>query len=149
MTWIVIGCLLLLLLLGTAGMRAAGRLARGTWRPGAAMLALAAFVGAAGLGARQSWGASAVIFIVAVLLSMSARRTVRVKPTASGQPPPPRGSMSPEEARSILGVRAEASPEEVQAAYLKLIRLGHPDQGGTSGLAAQLNAARDVLLGKK
>jgi hypothetical protein len=24
----------------------------------------------------------------------------------------------------------------------------HPDQGGTSGLAAQLNAARDRLLGE-
>ena len=29
---------------------------------GAAMLALAAFVGSAGLGARQSWGASAIVF---------------------------------------------------------------------------------------
>jgi len=28
------------------------------------------------------------------------------------------------------------------------MRLAHPDKGGTSGLAAQLNAARDRLLGK-
>jgi curved DNA-binding protein CbpA len=54
--------------------------------------------------------------------------------------------MSLDEARSILGVGADATREEIQAAYSRLMRLAHPDKGGTSGLAAQLNAARDRLL---
>jgi curved DNA-binding protein CbpA len=54
--------------------------------------------------------------------------------------------MSLAEARSILGVAEGASPAEIQAAYSRLMRLAHPDKGGTSGLAAQLNAARDRLL---
>jgi len=52
------------------------------------------------------------------------------------------------EAREILGVGPGASPEEIQAAYGRLIRAVHPDAGGTSGLAARLNAARDTLLKK-
>ena len=41
---------------------------------------------------------------------------------------------------------ADATAEEIQAAYMRLMRSVHPDKGGTSGLAAQLNAARDRLL---
>ncbi|HRD27979.1 MAG TPA: DnaJ domain-containing protein, partial [Caulobacter sp.] len=52
------------------------------------------------------------------------------------------------EAREILGVAANATREEIQAAYARLIRAVHPDAGGTSGLAARLNAARDRLLKK-
>lgn len=52
------------------------------------------------------------------------------------------------EAREILGVGPGASREEIQAAYSRLIRAVHPDAGGTSGLAARLNAARDTLLRK-
>ncbi|MDB5464608.1 MAG: molecular chaperone DnaJ, partial [Phenylobacterium sp.] len=51
-----------------------------------------------------------------------------------------------EEARSMLGVGGDATPEEIQAAYTRLMRLAHPDKGGTTGLATQLNAARDRLL---
>ncbi len=50
------------------------------------------------------------------------------------------------EAREILGVGPDATREEIQAAYARLIRAVHPDAGGTSGLAARLNAARDTLL---
>ena len=49
---------------------------------------------------------------------------------------------------TILGVGPDASREEIQAAYARLIRAVHPDAGGTSGLAARLNAARDTLLKK-
>jgi curved DNA-binding protein CbpA len=54
--------------------------------------------------------------------------------------------MSQEDARSVLGVGPDATTEEIQQAYTRLMRLAHPDKGGTSGLAAQLNAARDRLL---
>ncbi|HMO42474.1 MAG TPA: DnaJ domain-containing protein, partial [Phenylobacterium sp.] len=56
------------------------------------------------------------------------------------------GAMSLAEARALLGVEEGASPEDIRAAYNRLIRRTHPDAGGTAGLAAQLNAARDRLL---
>jgi curved DNA-binding protein CbpA len=49
-------------------------------------------------------------------------------------------------ARSVLGVGPEASRDEILAAHARLIRRIHPDAGGTDGLAAHLNAARDRLL---
>ena len=54
--------------------------------------------------------------------------------------------MSLSEARAILGVDEAAGAEEIRAAYARLIRRAHPDAGGSAGLAAQLNAARDRLL---
>jgi curved DNA-binding protein CbpA len=56
--------------------------------------------------------------------------------------------MTDQRARALLGVGANASAHEIQAAYLRLIRTVHPDRGGTSGLAAELNAARDRLVGR-
>ena len=43
----------------------------------------------------------------------------------------------------------EATPDEIQAAYVRLMRRVHPDAGGAAGLASQLNAARDRLLREK
>jgi len=50
------------------------------------------------------------------------------------------------EARSILGVTSDASPETINAAWRRLMARAHPDQGGSEGLAARVNAARDRLL---
>jgi len=55
-------------------------------------------------------------------------------------------AMSLDQARAILGVNPGATRAEIDAAYRHLIRRAHPDQGGTSGLAAQINAARDRLV---
>jgi len=57
------------------------------------------------------------------------------------------GAMSRAEAASMLGVAEAAGRDEVEAAYRRLMFRVHPDQGGAAGLAAQLNAARSVLLG--
>jgi curved DNA-binding protein CbpA len=54
--------------------------------------------------------------------------------------------MSEADARALLGVTPEADRAEIEAAYKRLMRMAHPDSGGTTGLAAQLNAARDRLL---
>lgn len=57
------------------------------------------------------------------------------------------GKMDAAEARAILGVPAEASPDDIRRAHRRLIQRLHPDRGGTDYLAAQVTRARDVLLG--
>jgi hypothetical protein len=140
--FIVVGCVLLGLLVGGAGLRRVGRLAGRVWRPGAGMLALFAFAGAAVLGVRGSVAEAAVVGLIGLVLSMSARRTAGPRHS----PSPPAAGPDVATAASILGVAPDATEAEVQAAYLRLMRRTHPDQGGTSGLAAQLNAARETML---
>jgi len=50
------------------------------------------------------------------------------------------------EAADLLGVAPDASREDILAAHRKLIARNHPDAGGSAGLAARINAARDLLL---
>jgi len=119
-------------------------LKRREWRFTSAAFALAAFTGAAFVGLRGAWWEAIVLVVLGLSLAASARRTG----SATRSPPPRSGRMGVAEACSILGVSADATPEEIQAAYTRLMRLAHPDKGGTSGLAAQLNAARDRLLSK-
>lgn len=57
------------------------------------------------------------------------------------------GRMTMEDAREILGVGADASPDEIEAAYREAIKRNHPDAGGSSWLAAKINEARGLLLG--
>jgi DnaJ homolog subfamily C member 19 len=57
-------------------------------------------------------------------------------------------AMSEVEARKLLGVSAEADASEVRAAHHRLITRVHPDAGGSAGLAARVNAARDLLVQK-
>ncbi|MBI1199738.1 MAG: DnaJ domain-containing protein [Phenylobacterium sp.] len=111
------------------------------WRLLSGGLALAAFTAATFVGVRGSWGSAVVLLVIGLWLAASVRKP-------AGARPPPRTSsrMSLDEARRILGVEPEATREEVQAAYTRLMRAVHPDKGGTAGLAAQLNAARDRLL---
>lgn len=49
-------------------------------------------------------------------------------------------------ARSLLGVEASASREDVIAAHRRLVALVHPDRGGTTQAMQEANAARDLLL---
>ncbi|MDP3852903.1 DnaJ domain-containing protein [Phenylobacterium sp.] len=139
MTYIAIGCAALALLLWAS--RGKPILKRREWRFLAGTLALACFAAAAYVGVRGGWGKSIVLVVMGLWLAVSTRRTGLGLPAVSGK-------LSDAEARSILGVSPDASAEEIQAAYSRLMRMAHPDKGGTSGLAAQLNAARDRLLKK-
>ncbi|WP_200887584.1 J domain-containing protein [Ehrlichia minasensis] len=56
-------------------------------------------------------------------------------------------SLSKAEALEILGLEKNASPEQINTAYHKLMKSMHPDKGGSPYFAQKLNEARDTLLG--
>lgn len=62
--------------------------------------------------------------------------------------PPSSSDLTEDEAWQLLGLEHGASREEIIQAHKHLMQKLHPDRGGNDYLAAKLNAARDLLLGK-
>jgi hypothetical protein len=54
--------------------------------------------------------------------------------------------MSRGEALEVLGLEPGADEAEIRAAHKRLLRLVHPDRGGSAYLARRVYAARDTLL---
>ena len=122
-----------------AGRRALPRLKLQDWRIVSGGLAVLMFLGGLAASMKGNYLIGGGLMAAGLLLAFSARFRPRPKTR-----PLPQASDS--EARAILGVGPDADEAEIQAAYSRLIRMAHPDAGGTTGLAAQLNAARDALL---
>ena len=140
MIWVALG-LATLAVFVWAGKRATPSLQRGEVRIAAGVMSALALGVAGFLALRGGW-------LPALLLGAAGLAGAFAARTGGEGIIPPGKNLGLDEARSILGVGPNATPEEIQAAYTRLMRLAHPDKGGTSGLAAQLNAARDRLLRK-
>ncbi|WP_052741755.1 DnaJ domain-containing protein [Kiloniella litopenaei] len=56
------------------------------------------------------------------------------------------GHMDRKKALEILGLEGNPSPDEIRQAHRKLMQKLHPDHGGSTYLATQVNQAKEILL---
>ncbi|MEQ5788264.1 molecular chaperone DnaJ [Erythrobacter sp. NFXS35] len=87
-----------------------------------------------------------IIFLVA-LVCIACRWALGRWPWDYLRGPSPRAAAL-KRARSLLGVEASASRDQVIAAHRRLTALVHPDRGGSHQAMQEANAARDLLLGE-
>jgi hypothetical protein len=139
--WIVAAALAIaLVVLAVQQTRASGD-ARLTWLlVGTALLLL--LLGTLRLGPRLL----ALLGPLTVWLLWALRRQRERTPGPDASGTRSAGVMSRQEALRVLGLSQGASPEQVRAAHRQLIKKLHPDHGGSSFLAQQVNDAKQVLL---
>lgn len=76
------------------------------------------------------------------ILDHQAQRKKKRRKPAGAKP----ARMTRAEALEVLGLAEGADPDDITAAYKKLMKKAHPDQDGSDWLASRINEARDVLL---
>lgn len=129
--------ILAVITLAIAGFVAMGPRSMTGWARGRVLVSTLAAAAAAGAiydAVRGSWLGATILLASAIWIGAE----LKSEPQASG--------MSRAEAAAMLGVAETASRTEIEAAFRRLIQKVHPDHGGAPGLAAQLNAARAILL---
>ncbi len=109
-------------------------------RLGSGLVSALSAAGAIAMIMRGGWPYSLALLALSAYLAWRARAGAGAAQPLGPEP------MSASQARSILGVGENADTAEIHAAYRRLMQRAHPDRGGSAGLAAQLNAARDRLL---
>lgn len=86
----------------------------------------------------------------ALLMAYLDRREPRWREHAQGDAAAGRsaatGKMTEQEAYQILGLEPGAGADAIAGAHRTLMKKFHPDQGGTTYLAARINEAKDILL---
>lgn len=70
----------------------------------------------------------------------------QVRGKNGGSAPNSSAGLTKEEAADILGVNINASEAEIKTAHKNLMKKFHPDQGGNSYQAKEINEAKEVLL---
>lgn len=82
----------------------------------------------------------------ALFFAKQGNMKAKVKARKRAAPPAPPRADDIAKARALLGLSPDADAKAIRAAHRRLIASVHPDKGGTEALAAQINAARDLLL---
>lgn len=98
------------------------------------------------LAARGGWAGAIPLAAGAAAAFWRSRQMARQLDPTRPQPLPAQPAMAEAEAYEVLGLAPGADAEAVRAAHRRLIQQMHPDQGGSSYLAAKINQARDLLL---
>jgi hypothetical protein len=114
------------------------RRGRGHWRVTATLLSSVLLAGAVLAAFRGAWWAAAGLAGAGLYLAYGSRQRPIVRSEPIGEA----------DARAVLGVGPGATEDEIRRAWKRAMTRAHPDQGGTEGLAARVNAARDRLLRK-
>lgn len=136
MIYLALGAIVLAVLVWAGRRRAPFPAVRfAVWGMAAVAAAVSVFV-----GLRGQWLGASILGTLALYLVQAARAPKTATPALGGGE-----QMSLAEARSVLGVGPEATADDIKRAFNRLMMRAHPDLGGSEGLAARLNAARDRL----
>jgi len=81
-----------------------------------------------------------------LLRLLGLAKTIKHAQSSKQAPQNPVNSMTTQNAYKILGLKTNASREEIIITHKKLIQKVHPDKGGSSHLTHEINLAKETLL---